>query len=105
MIINFDDIIGKKLNTITNNVFCLSHPTNSLIIGKTNIVTNLIAQDSICEKIYIYTNNLDDKYRRLKNKFKDDVFIYINEINFDKMNKEYVNLIIFDDLVFSIKNI
>ena len=24
-IINFDDIIGKKFNTITNNVFCLSH--------------------------------------------------------------------------------
>ena len=27
-IINFDDIIGKKFNTITNNVFCLSHPKN-----------------------------------------------------------------------------
>ena len=25
-IINFDDIIGKKFNTITNNIFCLSHP-------------------------------------------------------------------------------
>ena len=24
-IINFDDTIGKKFNTITNNVFCLSH--------------------------------------------------------------------------------
>ena len=22
-IINFDDVIGKKFNTITNNVFCL----------------------------------------------------------------------------------
>ena len=32
-IINFDDIIGKKFNTITNNVFCLSHPKNALIIG------------------------------------------------------------------------
>ena len=41
----------------------------------------------------------------MKNKFKDDVFIYINEIDFDKMNKEYVNLIIFDDLVFSNKQI
>ena len=29
------------------------------------------------------------------------MFIYINEINFDKINKEYINLIIFDDLVFS----
>ena len=66
---------------------------------------NLIAQNSIYEKIYIYTNNLDDKYSWLKNKFKDDVFIYINEINFDKINKEYVNLIMFDDLVFSNKKI
>ena len=31
-IINFDDIIGKKFNTITNNIFCLSHPKNALII-------------------------------------------------------------------------
>ena len=41
----------------------------------------------------------------VKNKFKDDVFIYINEINFDKIDKEYINLIIFDDLVFSNKKI
>ena len=46
--INFDDIIGKKFNIITNNVFCLSHPKNALIIGKTNsgktnILMNLIA--------------------------------------------------------------
>ena len=59
---------------------------------------NLIAQNFIYEKIYIYSNNLDDKY-----KFQDDVFIYINEINFDKIDKEYINLIIFDDLVFSNK--
>ena len=102
-IINFDDIIGKKFNTITNNVFCLSHPKNALIFGKTNIFFNLTAQNSIYEKIYIYTNNLDDKYKWLKNKFKDDVFIYINELNFDKINNEYVNLIIFVDLVFSNK--
>ena len=107
-IINFDDNIGKKFNTITNNIFCLSHSKNALIIGltssgKTNILFNLIAQNSIYEKIYIYTNNLDDKYKWLKNKFKNDVFIYINEIDFDKINKEYNNLIIFDDLVFSNK--
>ena len=41
----------------------------------------------------------------VKNKFKNDVFIYINEINFDKIDKNYVNLIIFDDLVFSNKKI
>ena len=55
--------------------------------------------------IYIYTNNLDDKYKWLKDTFKDDVFIYINQINFDKINKEYINLIIFDDLEFSNKKI
>ena len=56
-------------------------------------------------KKYIYTNNLDDKYSWLKNKFKNDVFIYINEINFDKIDKRYVNLIIMDDLIFSDKKI
>ena len=35
----------------------------------------------------------------LQNKFKNDVFIYLNEINFDKIDKQYVNLIIFDDLL------
>ena len=55
-IINFDDIIGKKFNTITNNIFCISHPKNTLIIGKTasgksNILMNLIAQNSIYDKI------------------------------------------------------
>ena len=100
-IINFDDIIAKKSNNITNNIFCLSHPKNALIFGRTNsgksnILMNLIAQNSIYEKIYIYTNNLDDKYKWLKNKFKDDVFIYINEINFDEINNDYVNLIIFN---------
>ena len=107
-IIIFDEIIGRRFNTITNNIICLSHPKNALIIGrtnsgKTNILFNLIAQNSIYEKIYIYTNNLDDKYEWLKNKFKYDVFIFINEINFDKIDKKYVNLIIFDDLVFSNK--
>ena len=35
-LINFDDI-GKKFNTIANNVFCLSHPKNALIIGKKTV--------------------------------------------------------------------
>ena len=64
---------------------------------------NLIAKNCIYEKIHIYTNNIDDKYSWLQNEFKNDVFIYINEINFDKIDKKYVNLIIFDDLVFSNK--
>ena len=109
-IINFDDIIGKKFETITNNVFCLNHPSNCLVIGKTNfgktnVEMNLIAKNCIYEKIHIYSNNIDDKYSWLKNKFKNDVFIYINEINFDEIDKRYVNLIIFDDLVFSNKKI
>ena len=59
IIINFDEIIGKKFNTITNNIFCLSRPKNALIIGRTssgkiNILSNLIAQNSIYGKIYIY---------------------------------------------------
>ena len=109
-IINFDDITGKKFEIITNNIFCLNHPTNGLIIGKTNsgktnVVMNLIAKNIIYEKIYIYTNNLDDKYSWLKNKFKNDVFIYLNEINFDKIDKRYINLVIFDDLAFSNKKV
>ena len=109
-IINFDDIIGKKFDIVTNNVFCLSHPKNALIngktnSGKTNILFNLIAQNPIYEKIFIYTNNLDDKYKWLKNKFNNDVFIFIDEINFNKIDKKYVNLTIFDDFIFSNKNI
>ena len=110
IIINFDDIIGKKFKTITNNVFCLNHPTNCLIIGKansgkTNVVLNLIAKNCIYEKIHIYSNNIDDKYDWLKNKCKNDVLIYLDEINSDKIDKGYVNLIIFDDFVFSNKEI
>ena len=109
-IINFDDIIGKKFKTITNNVFCLNHPTNCLIIrktnsGKTNVVMNLIAKNCIYENIHSNTNNIDDKYDWLKNKLKDDVFIYLNEFNLDKIDKEYVNFVIFDDLGFSNKKV
>ena len=66
---------------------------------------NLIAKNCIYEKIHIYTNNKDDKYNWSKNKFKDDVFIYLNEIDFDKIDKNYINLIIFDDLLFSNKKV
>ena len=108
-IINFDDIIGKKFKTITNNIFCLNHPTNCLVIGKTNsgktnVVMNLIAKNCIYEKIHIFTNNIDDKYAWLKNKFKN-IFIYLDEINFDKIDKRCINLIIFDDLIFTNKKI
>ena len=107
-IINFDKIIGKEYKTITNNKYCLNHASNTLIVGntnsgKTNILFNLIAQNSIYERIFIYTNNIDSKYSWLKNKFKNDVHILINEINFNKIDKNKINLVIFDDLVFSNK--
>ena len=109
-IINFNEVIGKGNNYITNNVFCLNHPTNCLIVGKTNsgksnILMNLIAQNCIYEKIYIHTNNIDDKYTWLKNKFKKDVHIFINEIKFSDIDKKYVNVVVFGDLVFSNKKI
>ena len=53
--------------------------------------------------MYIYTNNIDDKYSWLKNKFKNDVHIFINEINFDRISKDEINLVIVDDLVSSNK--
>ena len=108
--INLDKVIGKEYKNITNNIHCLNHSSNSLITGKTNsgktnIFFNLIPQNSIYEKIFIYTNNLGDKYSWLKNKFKNDVYIFINEINFDKIDKDKINLVIFGDLVFSTKKI
>ena len=80
-IINFDKIIGKEYKTITNNVYCLNHPSNTLIVGKTNsgktsILLNLIAQNSIYEKIYIYANDIDDKYSWLKINLKT-MFIFL----------------------------
>ena len=107
-VINFDEIIGKGNNYITDNIFCIKHPTNCLISGKsnsgkTNILMNLIAQNCIYDKIHIFTNNSnDDKYIWFKNKFKNDVYIYINEVNFDKIYKNKINLVVFDDLVFQI---
>ena len=41
----------------------------------------------------------------VKNEFRDDVFIYINATNFDKIDKDCINILIFDDLVFSNKKI
>ena len=53
MIINFDDIVGKKFNSITNNVFCLSHPKNALIIGKANSGKTNIFNEFNSSKFYI----------------------------------------------------
>ena len=110
-VIKFDEIIGKENNYITDNIFCIKHPTNCLITGKsnsekTNILMNLIAQNCIYDRIHIFTNNEnDDKYIWLKNKFKNNVYIYINEVNFDKIDINKINLVVFDDLIFSNKKI
>ena len=52
-IINFDDIIGKKFETITNNIFCLNHPSNCLIIGKTNSWKNKRCNEFNSKKLYL----------------------------------------------------
>ena len=52
-IINFDDIIGKKSDTITNNIFCLNHPSNCLVIGKTNSGKTNIVMNLIAKKLYL----------------------------------------------------
>ena len=62
---------------------------------------NLIAHNCIYDKIRIFTHNSnDDKYIWLKNEFKNDAYIYINEVNFDKIDKNKINLVIFDDRCF-----
>ena len=53
MIINFDDIIGKKFDTITNNVFCLDHPKNALIIRKNQLWQKQYFNEFNCSKFYI----------------------------------------------------
>ena len=47
---------------------------------------NLIAQNSIYEKIYIYTNNLDDKYKWLNYSITFDDLVF--------SNKKYLNFIV-----------
>ena len=53
---------------------------------------NLIAQNCIYQKIHTFTNNLDEKYSWLKNKFKNDAYIYINEVNFSNIDEKFYSI-------------
>ena len=103
---NLNKLSKNEYDAYNTTIYCIKHPTICLITGKsnsgkTNILMNLIAQNCIYDKIHIFTNNSnDDKYIWLKNRFKNDVYIYINEVNFDKIDKNKINLIVFYDLVF-----
>ena len=52
-VINFDEIIGKGNNYITDNIFCIKHPTNCLITGKSNSGKTKHINESNCSKLYI----------------------------------------------------
>ena len=108
-VINFDTVLEcDKNNVINKNKFTPQHCSNYLIvgktgIGKTNFLMNILHLSLVWDKIYICTNNIDNKYQFLIDKFPKDVKSYLNEIDFTKINNEHQNLCIFDDLVFSNK--
>ena len=110
--INFDTVLKcDKNNVINKNKFTPLHCSNFLIvgktgIGKTNFLLNILHLNPVWDKIYIYTNNVDNKYQFLLDKFPNDVKLYLNEIDFSEINDKYQNLCIFDDLgIFSNKKI
>ena len=72
-------------------------------VGKTNFLMNILHLNTVWDKIYIYTNNIDNKYQFLLDKFPKDLKLYLNEIDFSDINDKYQNLCIFHDLVFSNK--
>ena len=109
--INFDTVLKcDKYNVINKNKFTPQHCSDFLIvgktgIGKTNFLLNILHLNPIWDKIYIYTNNIDNKYQFSWDKFSKDVRLYLNQIDFSEINDKYQNLCIFDDLVFSDKKI
>ena len=108
--INYDTVLKcDKNNVINKNKFTPQHCSNFLIVGKpgivkTNFLLNILHLNPIWDKIHIYTNNIDNKYQFLLNKFPKDIKLYLNKIDFSEINEKYQNLCIFDDLVL-IKNI
>ena len=107
--INFNTVLKcDKNNTVNKNRFAPKHCSNFLIVGKTGIgkthfLLNILYLNPVWDKIYIYINNIDNKYQFLLDKFPKDVKLYLNEIDFSEIDDRYQNLCIFDDLVFSTK--
>ena len=99
--INFDTVLKcDKNNVISKNKFTPQHCSNFLIVGKTGIgktsfLLNILHLNPVWDKIYIYANNIDNKYQFLLDKFPKDVKLYLNEINFSEINDKFQNFIIF----------
>ena len=106
--INFDLNCKEKNNYINKNKFTPQHCSNFLIVGKTgvgktNFLLNILYLNPVWDKIYIYTNNIDNKYQFLLDKFPKDVKLYLNEIDFSEINSKYQNLCILMIWFFQIK--
>ena len=120
--INFDNYVNENKTKHNNNCpYVPEHPYKILIIGgsgsgKTNLLSNLIENQTGIHKIYLFAKNpYESKYQYLINKregvginhFNDpkafieysndmhDVYENIVECNTDKENKI---LIVFDDM-------
>ena len=107
--INFDTVLKcDKNNVINKNKFTPQHCSNFLIvgktgIGKTNFLLNILHLNPVWDKIYIYTNNVDNKYQFLLDKFPKDVKLYLNKIDFSEINDKYQNYVFLTILFFLIK--
>ena len=83
--INFDTALKcNKNNVINRNKFMPQQCSNFLIAsktgtGKTNFLLNILHLNPVWDKIYIYTNNIDNKYQFLLDKFPKYVKLYLNK--------------------------
>ena len=87
--INFDNYIEKNDNEYINeNCFVPQHLSNTVILGstgcsKTNLLFNILTLNPVYEKTFIITNEPEDKYTFLLNKFKNDVKIFYQNDEYD----------------------